>query len=62
MNIKWNTAPIRTEWGEGMMVADIALDRDSTVTLYCHNDDINKVKEALTKLVIRSVYEDETKD
>lgn len=45
--LKWAPAPVKTEWGEGMMVADVALDRDSTLTLYCHVDDLGKVVKAL---------------
>jgi hypothetical protein len=42
--LKWSTAPTRTEWGEGMMVADVALDNDSTLTMYCHKNDLAKVR------------------
>jgi hypothetical protein len=41
--IKWSNAPDRTSWGHGMMVADIALDRDHTLTLFCEADQTAKV-------------------
>jgi len=41
--IKWSDAPDRTSWGHGMMVADIALDRDHTLTLYCEASQTAKV-------------------
>lgn len=41
---KWGRAPIKTSWGDGMMVADVGLDKDSTVSLYAHADDIAKVE------------------
>lgn len=44
---EWSAAPVRTQWGDGMMVADVALDKDSTLTLYCHKDDVPKVSAVL---------------
>lgn len=41
--IKWSDAPDRTSWGHGMMVADIAIDRDHTLTLYCEASQTAKV-------------------
>jgi hypothetical protein len=41
--IKWSNAPDRTSWGASMRVADIALDRDHTLTLYCEADQTAKV-------------------
>jgi hypothetical protein len=34
----WSEAPIRTEWGAGMMVADVELTKDETLTAYVHRD------------------------
>lgn len=34
----WSSAPARTEWGAGMMCADIALTKDETMTAYVHTD------------------------
>ena len=39
-------APIKTSWGNGMMVIDIALDADRTVSVYAHIDDITRVRAA----------------
>jgi hypothetical protein len=39
---KWFPAPVRTEWGAGMMVADIELSKDETLTIYAHKKAIPK--------------------
>jgi hypothetical protein len=41
--IKWSAAPDRTSWGHGMMVADVEIDKDHTLTLYCEADQVEKV-------------------
>ena len=41
--IKWSDAPDSTSWGASMRVADIALDRDHTLTLFCEADQTAKV-------------------
>lgn len=41
---EFQSAPVKTVWGEGMMVADIALSKDETVSIYVHRDDIHKIK------------------
>lgn len=41
--IKWSNAPDRTSWGASMRVADIALDRDHTLTMFCEADQTAKV-------------------
>jgi hypothetical protein len=41
--IKWSAAPDRTSWGHGMMVADVEIDKDHTLTLYCEADQTAKV-------------------
>jgi hypothetical protein len=41
--LKWLPAPIKTEWGEGMVNADVEIDRDHTLTLYCEEDQTAKV-------------------
>lgn len=33
---KWSEAPTRTVWGVGMMVADVELSKDETLTTYVH--------------------------
>ena len=51
MNIDWSSAPIRSEWGAGMLVADVELSKDATLTLYAHTDEKHLVPDALRKLV-----------
>lgn len=46
---KWSAAPSRSIWGRDMMVADVEIDRDSTVILYADRNDLEKVAEALRK-------------
>lgn len=46
-SLEWDEAPTSTQWGEGMMVACVGLDKDSTLDLYCHKDDLHKVAGAL---------------
>jgi hypothetical protein len=50
--LEWAEAPMRTQWGNGMMTALVALDKDSTLDLYCHKDDIHKVAPALTLVLL----------
>lgn len=40
----WQDAPKKTEWGSGMMVADVALGKDETMTIYVHRDVITALK------------------
>lgn len=51
MKINWSDSPNKTEYGAGMVVADIELDKDSTLTVYCHKDDTDKVEPALRKML-----------
>ena len=41
--LKWQRAPIRTAWGDEMVVASVAIDKDHTVCLYCERDQTPKV-------------------
>lgn len=41
---EFQPAPVKTSWGDGMMVVDIALNKDETVSVYAHKDDIHKIK------------------
>lgn len=45
--LHWSPAPNRTDWGAGMMVADIAVTPDSTATIFCEARDA----ERLTKML-----------
>ena len=43
MKIKWQQAPVKTQWGDEMMVASAAIDKDHTLSLYCERDQTPKV-------------------
>lgn len=49
MNI-WSPSPLRTEYGDGMVVLDVELDKDHTLTLICEADQLHLVNTALIKL------------
>jgi len=40
----WMPAPIKTQWGHDMVVADLAIDKDHTVSVYCERDQTEKVE------------------
>jgi len=41
---KWHQAPVKTSWGDGMVVADLAIDKDHTASIYCERDQTAKVE------------------
>jgi hypothetical protein len=41
---KWHQAPVKTSWGHKMVVADLAIDKDNTVSVYCERDQTAKVE------------------
>ena len=41
--LKWQQAPVKTQWGDDMVVASVAIDKDHTVDLYCERDQTPKV-------------------
>ncbi len=41
---KWHQAPVKTSWGHEMVVADLAIDKDNTVSVYCERDQTTKVE------------------
>lgn len=43
MKLKWQKAPVKTQWGDEMVVASVAIDKDHTVCLYCERDQTSKV-------------------
>ena len=43
MKFKWQQAPVKTQWGNEMVVASVAIDKDHTVDLYCERDQTPKV-------------------
>ena len=50
--VEWFYAPLKTEWGEDMVAADLAIDNDHMVSIYCEADQIEKVEAmfGLTKI------------
>lgn len=45
---KWHQAPVKTSWGDGMVVAGLAIDKDHTVSIYCERDQTAKVEAMFT--------------
>jgi hypothetical protein len=45
---KWHQAPVKTSWGHEMVVADVAIDKDNTVSVYCERDQTTKVEAMFT--------------
>jgi hypothetical protein len=44
----WFDAPVKTQWGHDMVVADLAIDKDHTVSIYCEKDQTAKVEAMFT--------------
>ena len=44
MKLQWQQAPVKTQWGDEMVVASVAIDKDHTVCLYCERDQTPKVE------------------
>ena len=44
MKLKWQQAPVKTQWGDEMVVASVAIDNDHTLSLYCERDQTDKVE------------------
>jgi hypothetical protein len=45
---KWHQAPVKTSWGHDMVVADLAIDKDNTASVYCERDQTAKVEAMFT--------------
>jgi hypothetical protein len=43
MKLKWQQAPVKTQWGDDTVVASVAIDNDHTLSLYCERDQTPKV-------------------
>jgi len=52
---KWHKAPVKTEWGDDMVVADISIDKDHTVSIYCERDQTTKVEKG-SHAEVRPLY------
>jgi hypothetical protein len=46
---KWFPAPTKTQWGNEMVVTDLAIDKDRTVSVYCERDQTAKVEAMFTQ-------------
>lgn len=53
--IKWGKAPIKTTWDVGMVQADIEIDADHTLTIYCESDQTEKVEEIFHTEALQAV-------
>jgi len=52
--LEWGPAPFRVEFGRmpnGMVMTDVAIDKDHTLTMYCEKEMIPFVIETLKKIV-----------
>ena len=49
MKLKWQQAPVKTQWGDEMVVASVAIDKDHTVDLYCERSQTLKVEAMLAQ-------------
>ena len=49
MKLKWQQAPVKTQWGDEMVVASVAIDNDHTVCLYCEREQKSKVEAMFTQ-------------
>lgn len=47
MKLKWQQAPVKTQWGDEMVVASVAIDKDHTLDLYCEASQTDKVPKVL---------------
>ena len=44
MKLKWQQAPVKTQWGDDIVLARLAIQNDHTVCLYCERDQTAKVE------------------
>lgn len=58
--MRWMKAPIRTEWGSGMSIATVEIDKDHTIDLYVETTQIPFVLEALKKEINDSIAKKST--
>jgi len=45
--LKWQQAPVKTQWGDDMVVASVAIDNDHTLSLYCERDQVMRTSISL---------------
>lgn len=62
MKLKWQQAPVKTQWGDEMVVASVAIDKDHTVCLYCERDQTPKVDAMFAQPTWVGLSEEEIED
>ena len=62
MTMKWQQAPIKTQWGDDMVVASVAIDKDHTVCLYCERDQTAKVDAMFAQRTWVALTDEEKSD
>ena len=50
MNL-WGESPNAIRFGAGMVIIDVELDKDHTLTMYCEDDQLHLVNAALEKFI-----------
>jgi hypothetical protein len=50
MALEWHQAPVKTQWGDDMVVAYLAIDKDNTVSVYCERHQTAKVEAMLNQM------------
>jgi len=59
MKLEWQQAPVKTQWGDDMVVASVAIDKDHTIDLYCERDQTPKVDVMFAQRTWVGLNEDE---
>ena len=62
MKLKWQQAPVKTQWGDEMVVASVAVDNDHTVCLYCEREQKSKVEAIFAQRTWVGLTDEEIKD
>ena len=50
MNL-WQLSPNSIRFGEGMVIIGVELNKDHTLTMYCEDDQLHLVNQALEKFI-----------
>jgi hypothetical protein len=62
MKLKWQQAPVKTQWGDDMVVASVAIDNDHTLSLYCERDQTPKVDAMFAQRTWQGLTDEERDD
>lgn len=62
MKLKWQQAPVKTQWGDEMVVASVAIDNDHTLSLYCERDQAPKVDAMFAQRTWQGLTDEERDD